>query len=341
MHRKKLGHLHPYISNKFALQTITPKKLKKKARLYLIGGEMVKEYKIVQIEGEEIRFSNPDKVLFPEIGLTKWEMLLKTLPLAPYLLQYTKNRLLTTIRFPDGVEKESFYQKNVPANPPSFVMVHEEDDIEYIELSNLPTFVWLLNLACLEYHVSFQTITQPDVPSELVFDLDPSVKDFEKVIQVALYTRELLLSLGLDGIAKTSGAGGIQIYVPIKRRYTFEQTRQINHFLGSYLAQKYPKLITIERKVKNRGNKVYFDYLQHWRGKTIIAPYSLRATPKATVSAPVTWEELERGIRPEDFTLDTMAERLAEVGDIWGDFYQRNQYSLTDVYRFIKQKVYK
>lgn len=292
---------------------------------------------MVQVDGVELRFSNPDKILFPDINLSKWEMLMKALPLAPYLLPFCRDRLLTTIRYPDGVHQKSFYQKNVPINPPDFVTVHREDEIEYIELNNIATYVWLLNLACLEFHVSFHTLTDSDYPRELVFDLDPSIPDFDRVIQVALHTRDLLRSIGLDGIAKTSGASGIQIYVPIEPNWTFEETRKISQFLGTYLEEKYPDLITLERKVKDRGERVYFDYLQHWRGKTLIAPYSLRATPQATVSTPLTWEELERGVTPEQFTLLTMEERLQKVGDLWVDFYARHQYSLDDISAFINK----
>lgn len=296
----------------------------------------MKKSKIVQIEGKEIRFSNPDKVIFPEIGLTKWEMMIHALILAPALLSFSKNRYLTTIRYPDGVGKKSFYQKNVPAHAPDFVPVHLEEDIRYIELESTATYVWLLNLASLEYHVSFHQITRPDYPRELVFDLDPSVPDFKKVIEVALATREVLQSIGLDGIAKTSGASGIQIYVPIEAKWTFEETRKINHFIGSYLAQKYPKLVTIERRVKERGDKVYFDYLQHYRGKTLIAPYSLRATPNATVSAPITWEELAKGIHPTYFTLRNMPERLQQKGDLFQAFYQQHTFSLDPIFRFLQ-----
>ncbi|WP_044641523.1 non-homologous end-joining DNA ligase [Risungbinella massiliensis] len=292
----------------------------------------MKKSRIVQIEGKEIRFSNPDKVLFPEIGLTKWEMMIQALTLAPALLSFSKNRSLTTIRYPDGVGKKSFYQKNVPAYAPDFVSVHTDEDIQYIELDSTATYVWLLNLASLEYHVSFHQLSRPDYPRELVFDLDPSVPDFEKVIEVASATREVLKSIGLDGIAKTSGASGIQIYVPIEAKWTFEETRKINHFIGSYLAQKYPKLVSIERRVKDRGDKVYFDYLQHYRSKTLIAPYSPRATAMATVSAPVTWEELGKGIHPTDFTLLNMPDRLQQKGDLFQVFYQNHTYSLDPIF---------
>lgn len=295
---------------------------------------MEKEVRILQVEGHEIRISNPNKVLFPQIGMTKWEYVLACARLADYLLPYCRDRLLTTIRFPDGVEKESFYQKNVPTPCPKWVKTKKAGNIRYILLNSLPTLVWLANLACLEFHVSFHLAEDENRPTELVFDLDPSIPSFPEVAEVAFHTREALQSMGLDGLVKTSGATGLQVYVPIEPIYSFEQTRKVNRFLAEYLENRFPQLVTIERRKQDRGKKVYFDYLQHWRNKTLIAPYSPRATRTATVSVPIRWEELSQ-IRPEQFHLRNVFERLEQVGDLFRPVREGKRYRLEPILRFL------
>lgn len=288
----------------------------------------------VLVDNMEVKVSNPEKELFP--GITKWMYVQYLGVLAPYLLPYCRDRLLTTIRFPNGVSGKSFYQKHVPISKPSFVITRKIEGIEYILLQNTPTLIWLANLACLEFHVSFHTWQELNKPTELVFDLDPTDSSFDGVKEVALFTREVLLGMGLDGLVKTSGASGLQIYVPIKQIYTFEETRKVSQFTAHYLAEKYPKLITTERRVKDRGTKVYFDYLQHWRGKTLIAPYSPRATKGATVSTPLLWEELQGDITPKQFTLTNILERLKTKGDLFQGIYQGSKYDLTNLLSFIQ-----
>lgn len=290
----------------------------------------------LRVEEVDIKITNPEKPLFSKVGITKWEYILTCARLAPFLLRYTRNRLLTTIRFPHGVDGESFYQKNVPTVHPEFIETHQVGKTRYILLNNLPTLIWLSNLACLEFHVSFHTIDQPLIPTELVFDIDPSVEDFAKVVEVALLIRDCINGLGLDGVVKTSGASGLQLYVPLVPKYPFEETRKVGKFIAEYLAQQHPHLVTVERMVKNRGEKVYIDYLQHWNHKTLIAPYSPRATKEATVSTPLKWEEMTNQLTPKQFTLQTVIKRLEDVGDLFEPLYQENAgYKLDDILSFI------
>ncbi len=289
----------------------------------------------VRIDGEEVKISNPDKELFP--GITKWAYVQYLGVLGPYLLRYCRDRLLTTIRFPDGVFGDSFYQKNVPVSKPHFVSTTKAENTEYVMLQNIPTLIWLANLACLEFHASFHSYNRVNTPTELIFDLDPTGSPFEQVKEVAIYTRELINEMGLDGIVKTSGASGLQIYIPLEPIHTFEETRKISTFVARYLSEKYPKLITIERRVKDRGTKVYFDYLQHWRGKTLIAPYSPRSKKEANVSTPLEWDELIQPIRPSDFTLTNIGDRISEKGDIFSPIYKGTKYNLTTLLQFVRK----
>ncbi|MFC7440570.1 non-homologous end-joining DNA ligase [Laceyella putida] len=292
------------------------------------------DHRLVKVDGMELKISNPEKLLFPHVS--KWEFILTYYRLAPYLLPYCRDRALTTIRFPDGVNGKSFYQKNVPAHRPDWIETKRDGEVEYVLLNNAPTLIWLANLACVELHVSFNTIHDPLMPTELVFDLDPSVPDFLRVVEVALLIRELLHKLNLDGIVKTSGASGLQIYIPLEPRYTYEQTRKVGKFISHYLAELHPALVTVERMVNKRGNKVYFDYLQHWHKKTLIAPYSLRAVPEATVSTPLLWEELTPELTPKQFTSANIFDRLEKKGDLFADGL-RKKIRLDDILQFIER----
>ncbi|WP_282937831.1 DNA polymerase domain-containing protein [Paenibacillus sp. RC67] len=269
----------------------------------------------VIIEGEEITITNPNKLLWPEMGITKVMYLEKLLKLAPYLLDYTRNRYLTTIRFPNGYADKSFYQKNAPEPIPHFVKTAVLDDINYVHLDSIPTLLWLGNLACLEFHPSFHRIGE-QLPEEWLIDIDPTLDPEPRIMEAAEVIGEALDKMNIRSIPKTSGATGVQIYIPIERRYTFEQLRKIGFFVASFAVQKHPRLFTIERLKKDRGTLIYFDYLQHWYGKTLSAPYTPRARRDATVSTPLHWEEVARRCDPREFNLLTIEQRLQEQGDL-------------------------
>lgn len=269
-----------------------------------------------------VQLSNPDKLLFPDAGITKIDYVRSLHQLAPYLLPYTENKALTTIHYPDGVGEKSYYQKNTPSHAPDFIVRQEVDGIEYVIMDSVETLLWMGNMAALEFHIPFNAIDKPDYPDALIFDLDPSEgQTFSQVAEAALIIHETLEELGIMNFCKTSGATGIQIAISTGRKIHYDSAREINEFFGRYFAEKYPKIFTIERKVSERGKKLYFDYLQMWRGKTIIAPYSPRAVKTANVSAPLLWEELEIEVRPESFNLKTIHRRLTEKGDLWQTVY--------------------
>ncbi|TVY08418.1 DNA polymerase domain-containing protein [Paenibacillus cremeus] len=271
----------------------------------------------IVIEGHELIVSNPEKLLWPEKQITKAMYLQKLAALSSYLLTYCRNRYLTTIRFPNGWNDKSFYQKNVPEPTPVFVKTAELEGIQYVHMDSLPTLLWLGNLACLEFHPSFHYIGDT-LPAEWLIDIDPSVDPEPRVMQAAEIIGEILDKMNIRSVPKTSGATGVQIYVPIDRArgYTFEQLRRIGHFVASYAVQKHPKLFTIERLKKDRGTLIYIDYLQHWYGKTLSAPYTPRARMDATVSTPLTWAEVSLRPDPRDFHLLNIEDRLRLKGDL-------------------------
>lgn len=295
---------------------------------------MMEKYAL-EVEGHRIEVSNPEKLLWPEAEIRKIDYISSMLKLAPYILPYAKGLLLTTIRYPHGIHGESFYQKSCPEYAPPWVNTAMYGDISYIVLDSPAVLVWLATQAALELHVTFNTADREDYPSYLVFDLDPSKgQGFEDVTEVALLIHETLEGLSIKSFVKTSGATGLQIYIPVNGRYNYDQARAVNKFFGKYFSEKYPKLVTIERIVKNRGKRLYFDYLQMWYGKTIATAYSPRANENASISMPVDWEELKH-IKPGDFTLRNAPERLAETGDRFKGLLETDQ-SLDSILESIK-----
>ncbi|KQY91686.1 DNA polymerase [Paenibacillus sp. Root52] len=269
----------------------------------------------IMIDGMEITVTNPNKPLWPEAGVTKAIYLQKLAALAPYLLTYTSNRLLTTIRYPHGVDGEFFYQKNAPEPLPPFVHTSNHEGINYVVMNKLPELLWLGNLASLEFHPSLHAVGS-HLPCEWMIDLDPSQEDEPRIMQAAQIVGETLTSLGLRSVPKTSGATGVQIIVPIRQGVTFDELRDIGHFVGKYVTQKHPNLFTLERLKKDRGDRIYFDYLQHYGGKTLAAPYTPRAKPGGTVSTPLTWDEVRNDVSVKDYHLMNIVERLAHMGDL-------------------------
>lgn len=269
------------------------------------------------VEGRELTVTNPDKPLWPEKKITKAMYLQKLAELSPYLLTYCRDRYLTTIRFPHGWNDKSFYQKNAPEPTPDFVKTAMLESIRYVHLDSLPTLLWLGNLACLEFHPSFHRIGET-LPVEWVIDIDPSVDPEPRIMEAAHIIGGILDGMNIRSVPKTSGATGVQIYVPIARErgYTFEQLRRIGQFVAAFAVQKYPKLFTVERLKKDRGTLIYIDYLQHWYGKTLSAPYTPRARKDATVSTPLTWEEVALRPDPRDFHLLNIMQRLQQKGDL-------------------------
>ncbi|MBJ6360230.1 non-homologous end-joining DNA ligase [Paenibacillus sp. GCM10012307] len=270
----------------------------------------------IMIQGQELTITNPDKLLWPEMGITKLMYLEKLGELAPYLIKHCKDRYLTTIRYPDGIHGKSFYQKNYPQPKPEFVKLAPLGTIAYVHLESLPVLLWLGNLACLEFHASFDRISEPERPTEWIIDLDPSIEEEPRIMEAASLVGKLLLSLGIRSIPKTSGATGVQIIVPLLQDLTFDELRQIGQFVGEYMSRSHPQLFTIERMKKDRGNMIYFDYLQHYRGKTISASYTPRARKAASVSTPLAWEEVERDVKPGDYHLLNIMQRLRSKGDL-------------------------
>ncbi|WP_160910660.1 DNA ligase D [Halobacillus litoralis] len=257
--------------------------------------------------------TNLDKPLWK--GIAKQDFLVYIRQLAPHMIPFLEEKKLTLIRYPDGIYEESFYQKHYPDYAPDFLKMWMEDGEPFIICDHLHSLLWLANQGALEYHLPFEK-AGGQKPDEIVLDLDPKDRShFSKAITAAQLLKHLLDELEVKSFVKTSGNKGMQIHIPIREGdLSYEETRKITETLAKLLVNENPDLFTIERLKKNRGDRLYIDYVQHAEGKTIIAPYSTRATEAATVATPLHWREVGEGLQPESFTIQTIPDRIAEYG---------------------------
>jgi bifunctional non-homologous end joining protein LigD len=325
---------------------------------------------VLNVEGHQLPVTNLEKTLWPGAAgnrpLTKRDLLRYMARVSPWLLPHLAGRPLFVTRYPEGVTGKSFYQKHWD-NPPEFVRTvsiyssHTEGDSEYVIAENLPTLLWLSQMAGLELHPWFSRVDGgPDVrgkgkkfsgseaildrsvlnyPDFVVFDLDPYQysgregkgeepelhrEAFKRTRELALRLRELLAGLGLQTFVKTSGRTGLHLYLPILRKFDYDAVRSIAETIGRYALQQWPKDVTLEWAVERRTGKIFFDYNQNVRGKSLASIFSPRRHPLGTVSMPVRWEELEK-VYPTDFTLRTAPNLLEKRGDPWAGILSAKQ----------------
>lgn len=267
-------------------------------------------------------FSNHDKVFWPDSGITKGDVLAYYQSISKYLLPHLKGRPEALNRFPDGINGENFFQKNVE-NPPAWmktfkVKVEEEDrSVNYIICDDEKTLKYIINLGCIDLNVWNSQVNSPGKPDFLVFDLDPVEIDYKYVLETAITIKNILDSIGVKSYPKTTGKRGMHIYVPLGGKYSFDQARDFVHLISLRTHEMLPNTTSLERMPKNRPGRVYLDYLQNRKGATMAAPYSIRPVAAASVSTPLSWDEVENGVKPEDFTINNMPERLEKIGDIF------------------------
>ncbi|WP_030463684.1 non-homologous end-joining DNA ligase [Kitasatospora sp. NRRL B-11411] len=275
----------------------------------------------LEVGGRTVRLSNPDKVYYPEPGYTKRDVAEYYLAVASGVLRGLRERPTTLQRFPDGVGGEFFYQKRAPKNLPdwlptariAFPSGRSADEVCPTEEAAV---LWAANLGCLTFHPWPVRRADTEHPDELRVDLDPQPgTDFSDAVRAALQLRPLLEEFGLTGWPKTSGGRGLHVYVPIEPRWTFTECRHAVIALGRELEHRSGGEVTTAWWKEERGTRIFVDYNQMARDRTIASPYSLRPRPQATASTPLRWEELER-VSPADFTLRTVPARFAELGDV-------------------------
>ena len=273
----------------------------------------------VEVEGHRLRLSNLDKVLYPETGFTKGQVIDYYTRAAPWLLPHLRGRALTLKRYPNGVDAGHFYEKQKPSHAPEWVRSEQIEAgdrlIDFVLCDDVATLVWLANLADLELHPSLALARDPDEPTVLAFDLDPGPPaGIAECCEVALLLRDVLTELGLQCFAKTSGSKGMQLYVPLNTETSYAETKPFARGLARLLEARHSKLIVSVMKKSLRPGKVFIDWSQNDRHKTTVGAYSLRARERPTVSTPLAWEELED---PSALAFDSaeVLERLTEHGD--------------------------
>jgi bifunctional non-homologous end joining protein LigD len=265
-------------------------------------------------------FSHLDKVYWPQEGYTKGELIAYYQQVAPLIIPYLKNRPLTMRRYPNGIEEPSFYQKNVE-NIPDWIHVekvqHETSLVNYLIVDDEPSLLYIANLGCIDLHPFHSRTKSLNFPDYMVFDLDPVDLPFDQVVEVAQATHQLLDELNLPSVCKTSGSKGLHIYVPLKARYSYEVVGQVSQWIAQLICQKIPDLTSLERNPQKRQHKVYIDYLRNHFGQTVVAPYAVRPLIGAAVSTPLEWNEVEKGLDPQQFTLKSLPRRLQKKGDLF------------------------
>jgi bifunctional non-homologous end joining protein LigD len=285
----------------------------------------------VLVEGRRVRISNWDKVLFPQTGFTKGDLVAYYARVAPVLLPHLRDRPLTLKRYPEGVENEYFYEKQAPSHRPDWVQTERVGKINFTLAQDRPTLVWLANLADVELHTSLSLARAPEEPTMLVFDLDPGPPaGIVECCQVAQVLEGLFGQLGLTSLAKTSGSKGLQVYLPLNSGTTYEHTKPLARRVAELLEQRMPELVVSRMTKHLRPGKVLVDWSQNDAHKTTVNVYSVRARERPTVSTPVTWEEVARCRESGDpqllsFDTEEVLARVGEQGDLFAEIVTLSQ----------------
>lgn len=276
-----------------------------------------------QNQSGKLQLSHLDKVFWPKEKYTKGDVIDYYRKIAPHILPYLKDRPESMNRYPNGIAGKSFFQKDVGDTPPEWVKtvrVHSENenrDLNYLLCQDPDTLLYMANLGCIEINPWNSRVGKLDHPDWLVIDLDPEKIAFDAVVKTAQEVKKVLDRAGCLSFCKTSGATGLHIFVPLATKYDYDQAKEFAHLVAMLVNRRLPEITSIERSPKKRQGKVYLDYLQNRRGQTLAAPYSLRPRPGATVSTPLLWREVRKGLDPLKFNIKTIFKRLEKHGDLW------------------------
>jgi bifunctional non-homologous end joining protein LigD len=290
-----------------------------------------------KVKGRELRLSNLDKVLYPEVGFTKGQVIDYYRRVAPVLLPHLRDRALTLKRYPNGVEGKFFYEKNCPSHRPDWVETariysrHNKAHIAYCVAEDEPTLVWVAQLACLELHTSLALVKDVARPTMMVFDLDPGEPaSLLDCMRIGLRVRDVFKHLGLECFAKTSGGKGLHVYVPLNMAVTYDETKAFSNALARLMERENPDAVTSNMRKDLRKGKVFMDWSQNDQHKTTVCVYSLRARARPTVSMPVTWREIATAVRKDDpaslvFEADAALRRISRRGDLFAPMLKLKQ----------------
>lgn len=277
----------------------------------------------VSIEGKALRLTHLHKMFFPEAGLTKADLLQYYADIAPVLLPHIRRRAMVMKRYPGGINGEFFFMKRAPSPRPDFITTcriqHGAHLVDFPCIDDLASLLWVINLGCVDLNPWYGRCDDADKPDYLHFDLDPfEGATWEAVVETAQILRVALEALALPTYVKTTGSKGLHVYVPIERGPSQREVWTFAKTLGTLVAGEHPDLMTVKYRISTRPKqRVLVDYNQNASGRTLASIYSVRPRPRATVSTPVTWDELEAGVTIDDFRIDNVPARVAERGDLW------------------------
>ena len=277
------------------------------------------------MKNEQLHLTSLDKVYWPDEGITKGDLIEYYKTMAPYILPYLKNRPLSLKRNPNGILDDGFYQKDAGELAPGWMKTEavyaESSDkmVHYLVCNDVKSLLFIANLGCIEMNPWNSVIAKPEYPDYLVVDIDPSEKNtFDDVIDVALVIKKILNKANVEGYCKTSGSSCMHVYIPCNNKYSYDEVRVFAKTVAIRVHEQLPRITTIERSLaKRKKNEIYIDYLQNSIGQTLACAYSVRPKPLATVSAPLEWKEVKHGLRPAQFTLKNMHERIIQKGDLF------------------------
>ncbi|MES2681559.1 MAG: DNA ligase D [Bacteroidota bacterium] len=281
------------------------------------------ETQVRQVNGHEMKFSNLDKIFWPDVNVTKRDMLNYYYQVAPYILPYLKNRPQSMNRHPNGINGESFYYKDVTGKAPDWIETFlykssaDQRERHYLVAKDDASLLYMASLGCIEMNPWSSRVETDGYPDWCVIDLDPGKTTFEQVIKAARVTKSVFDELDIPSYPKTSGSKGIHIYVPLGAKYTYDQSKEFARAIVTIVQERLPDFTSIIRTVKDRKGKMYLDFLQNRAQATISAPYSLRPKPGATVSMPLHWDEVKKGLKLTDFTIFNALKRIKAEGDLF------------------------
>lgn len=323
-----------------AKSSASGKSLKRKVRSEKPGKLMsVNEFlKLEKLEGDiwlnvgrtPVEVTNLEKLYWPKEKISKGELIGYYLEIGKVIMPYLKDRPCVLKRYPNGLADDGFFQHDVKAAPALLkteLLTNEVGrKLNYAVYTNLASLIYLVNLGTIGQHPWLSRVGSLETPDFIAFDLDPKGAPFGNVLKVALVMKEVLDEIGIQAFVKTSGSSGLHVFVSVSKGYAFEEAMKWAKGVSEEVARRAPKIATVKRSISERQkNQVYVDYQQNARGKTIASPYTVRPKPKATVSAPVSWKEVESGFKLTDFTLQTMPERINKIGDLWAGMNRAKQ----------------
>ncbi len=300
---------------------LLPQKPAKRERRSLLNPK--DETQTREVNDHMLKFTNLSKVFWPDDEITKRDMINYYYQVAPFILPYLKDRPQTLNRFPNGVNGKSFYQKNVKGKVPEWIDTYDyysetdKRDKEFLICTDEASLLYVANLGCIEINPWSSRKETPDHPDWCIIDLDPDTNSFKQVITAARVTHQILDEIGASSFCKTSGSTGMHIYIPLGAKYTYEESKEFGRALVKVVHKEIPDFTSIERLTSKRKGKLYLDFLQNRPQATVAAPYSLRPKKSPTVSMPLHWDEVKKGLSMHDFTIHNAVSRLKDTGDLF------------------------